>query len=151
MNIRNFKCVFIALFLVLISGAFLSGCSKKDSTPDNPDANTDVAVGTFKGKLTLYRPDNSSTDYFDAIVNVTKADGGKLTIGVKSGEDYSDATPKTFAVSYVGAGTDLAFVQEREGSVEGVFLYKIDIKTLQIVTQTQQADETNFSFEGTKQ
>lgn len=144
----NLKVSVASMLLLLVAGLVFTGCGK-DSTPPVPGTggSIDAAIGTFKGKLTIYPPTGGSTDYFDAVVNVTKVSNEQLKVSAKSGEAYSIASSKTFTVNNMGGQA----ITHKTGSIEGHFIYKLDLKSLMVVTEQQAAEEVVFSFEGTKQ
>lgn len=148
MKKMNLKVSLVSLLFMVVAGLVFTGCGK-DGNPPVPGTggSIDAAVGTFKGKLTVYPPAGGSTDYFDAVINVTKVNGEQLKVSAKSGEDYSIVSPKTFNVYNMGGQA----VMHKTGSVEGHFIYKLDLKTLMTLTEQQAADEVTFAFEGTKQ
>lgn len=144
----------LGIFLFL---GMMVGCGSDDGPTPNPGPPTggdiSIAVGTFKGSITVYPPDNSpSAEYFDAEVTVTKVSNNQLKVTAKAGEPYSIVTPKTFNVNYSSAGmNDLQGVTAVPGSPEGLFLYNNQNKSLNMITEKQSATEVTFSFEGTKQ
>lgn len=148
MKKMNLKVALVSLLFMVVSTLVFTGCGK-DSDPPVPGTggSIDAAIGTFKGKLTVYPPTGGSTDYFDAVVNVTKVNGEQLKVSAKPGEDYSIISPKTFTVENKGG---LA-ITHKTGSIEGHFIYKLDLKSLMVVTEQQAAEEVSFTFEGTKQ
>lgn len=137
------------LFVLMAVAAFtlsFNSCSKDDGPGSG---GIDMAAGTFKGKLTLYPANGQSSEHFDAIVTVSKAGEGKLTVTPKAGESYSNASPKTIPVTTEGLGN--LGVSNVAGAVEAIFVYKADIKSLNLVTKQQASTENTFAFEGTKQ
>lgn len=144
-NNATLKSFFLGLTTLVLASVLFVGCSKSDNEPGGTSTGISGAVGTFKGKLTVYT--TPSVEYFDAIVSVSKAADNKLTVTVKSGEVYSLVQPKTFQVNTVGALSITAVT----GSPEGHFIYTHENKSLNLITMKQSATEIQFAFEGTKQ
>src|SRR5690606_14859534 len=93
------------------------------SVPQPGKGSIEMAVGTFKGQMTVFRAEGGDEDYYDAVVVVTKVGAEQLKAEAKSGEAYSDASPKTFKVTVDGMGMA---VSAKTGSPEGSFLYISD-------------------------
>jgi hypothetical protein len=130
---------------VFFAGLLVSGC-KKDDTPGT--SNIDVATGTFVGTLKVFdRPTSpSSQEYYNAVVTITKVGDNQLKVTAKTGEAYSDATPKTFTdVRYQSGGA------VQSNSVAGSLAYLERNKEIIVVTEKQAATERSFTFTGTKQ
>src|SRR5690606_6008565 len=87
-------CVFGATVL-------FTGCGKDNPSPEPTPSvpqpgkgSIEMAVGTFKGQMTVFRAEGGDEDYYDAVVVVTKVGAEQLKAEAKSGEAYSDASPK---------------------------------------------------------
>jgi hypothetical protein len=140
----NVKQTMQHLFLLLLVGTVtLSSCSKDDD--DKVGGGIDVAVGTYKGKLSI-RP--SHGEFFDAVLIVTKVDNQYIKITAKSGEPYSNITEKTIKVESQDYNGDVNSVI---GSLEGVFWYHAETKTLDVTTNKQSETDIYYYFEGAKQ
>lgn len=135
------KTVGIVVFAVMS----MVSCSSDDSSNGpNGGGSIDAAVGTFKG--TFRTVNGESQTYFDATLIVTKVSNTELRVAPKTGEAYSNYTPKTIKV-YNLAGDILV-----DGDVAaGTFAYRASSKALQVLTKEQAASDITFSFEGTKQ
>lgn len=109
----------------------------------------DVAVGTFKGKISSYKQLPNTTEYtfYDAIVTVTKVDDQHLKITTKSGEKYSLLTEKTLKV----ANEYDNMVRTVIGEINGDFWYTHNTKSLIFYTKDTNEGDYDYSFEGTKQ
>ncbi len=142
----NLKRLSFAPVCIFILGMLLGGCSKDDN--DTPGSNNiDIAVGTFKGNLTVFdRPSSPSSQiYYNAIVTVTKVGDNQLKVTAKTGEAYSDATPATFTDARYQNG----IVQSN--TVSGSLVYLGSNKELSVTTDKQTATDRSFTFTGTKQ
>lgn len=149
----NAKIALLAVASVLTFGTITTGCSKDDNDGhEEPIKGTiDVAVGTYKGKLSSSNT-NGSYEWFDAIVIVTKEGTNKLKVSAKSGEEYSYVTPKTFTVE-TGAffGENTQDIVSLTGSLEGVFHYYGSNKNIRVITDKQAETDVYFNFDGVKQ
>lgn len=143
-NLQRSKLFSISLILCVLT--FITSCSKDDNDPDQPTAiKIEEAVGTFKGKITVFA--SPSKDYYDAEVTVVKEGNDRLKVTAKTGTPYANATAKSFQAENIG---DIA-ISSTTGSVEGKFLYTLKNKSLIVVTEDQSASDITFSFEGVKQ
>ncbi|WP_336958943.1 hypothetical protein [Chryseobacterium contaminans] len=113
------------------------GCSKDDDTPNQGTGSIDVATGTFKGTISI-----GTTNHFNAILIVTKADNDLLKFQAKSGEPYSSVETKT-----IRAKADVPGLVDGDDA-QGMFSYKIAEKKLTLVSSLA---GTPYSFEGEKQ
>jgi len=125
----------------------LASCSSDDSN-NGPGGggSIDAAVGTFKGTITITNGPNSGNDIFNATIIVTKASNNKLTITPKSGESYSNLTPKTIQVYNNTQG-----ILNDGNTPEGNFIFALSSKTLTVQTKEQLATDAIYTFDGTKQ
>jgi len=149
-NVLNTLTKTVSVFLLAVAAV---SCGGDDSAPVIPGTGGDISIatGTFKGKITVYPAEGSSTEYFDAEVTVTKISDNQLKVTPKAGEPYSVASAKTFQVDYSSAGGDNIYVTAVTGSPEGHFIYNHSNKSLNTLTEQQTASEVIFAFEGTKQ
>ncbi len=128
------------LCLAAIVSMIFVGCSKDKNEPI-VSGKIDGIVGSFKGKMVI----GGDAEYFNAIVNVTKVDDGKVKATVKTGEAYSRATAKTFPVQNVSN------IHISGQGPMGSITYKLDDKNIQISTESEASSDVEFYFEGTKQ
>lgn len=142
----------VSVFLLVVT-AISCGSDDNPITPGIDKGDISIATGTFKGTITVYVPEETAKEYFNAEVVVTKVSDSQLKVTPKSGQAYSVATPKTFNVtySYAAGQSDLQSVTHVAGSPEGAFVYNHQNKSLNVGTMQQSANEIEFSFEGTKQ
>ncbi|WP_223857515.1 hypothetical protein [Sphingobacterium micropteri] len=138
------------LFLLLVGMVTLSGCSKDDDTEQPDGKSIDIAVGTYKGKLTVWGdlPNTDQNEFFDAVITVTKADNEHLKVTAKTGEPYSAVTEKTIKVQ---AEEYLGDIYHVIGDLQGSFWYHTDTKTVDISTNKQRETDVHYTFEGAKQ
>lgn len=151
----NAKIALLGLASVLTFGTITTSCSKdnNDGYEEPAKGTIDAAVGTYKGKLTTTAPNPyDKFEWFDAIVQVTKEGNNKLKIAVKSGEQYSFVTGKTFTVE-TGAffGENTKDIVSLSGSLEGIFHYYGANKNINVITNEQSEADVHFVFEGVKQ
>lgn len=142
------KSILKTVGIIAIALFGMASCSSDDSNsgPGN-GGGIDIAVGTFKGKITIVEGAGSGTEYFDATVVVTKASNNQLKVAPKSGEAYSSITPKTIKVYN---NSNVAVFNDGN-TPEGTFSYSISSKSLIISTQQQSASDITFAFQGAKQ
>ncbi|WP_286857171.1 MULTISPECIES: hypothetical protein [Sphingobacterium] len=133
------KNLMILCLAAIVSMIFV-GCSKDKNEPI-VSGKIDGIVGSFKGKMVI----GGDAEYFNAIVNVTKVDDGKVKATVKTGEAYSRATAKTFPVQNVSN------IHISGQGPMGSITYKLDDKNIQISTESEASSDVEFYFEGTKQ
>lgn len=149
----NVKIALLAIASVLTLGTLTTSCSKDDDNGhEQPAQGTiDVAVGTYKGKLSS-SDTNGSYEWFDAIIIVTKEGSNKLKVSAKSDEEYSYVTPKTFTVE-TGAffGENTQDIVSLTGSLEGIFHYYGSNKNISVSTDEQSVTDVYFDFDGVKQ
>lgn len=143
------KVKFVTTLIVLCVG--FVACNSDDGT-NNEQAgpgSIDVAVGTFKGKISAYKQLPNTTEYtfYDAIVIVTKVDDQHLKVTTKSGETYSTLTEKTLKV----ANEYDNMVRTVIGEINGDFWYTHSTKSLTFYTNDTAANDYDYSFEGIKQ
>lgn len=127
-------------------------CSNNDDGPNYEQpgpGSIDVAVGTFKGKITSYKQLPNTTEYtfYDAIVTVSKVDHQHIKITTKSGEAYSILTEKTLKV----ANEYNNMVRTVIGEINGDFWYTHDTQSLTFYTNDTAESDYDYSFEGVKQ
>ncbi|WP_126973109.1 hypothetical protein [Gynurincola endophyticus] len=150
----NLKITMLCVTALFAVSSMVTGCSKKKDDEPTGQGAIEAAVGTYKGKISVYEqiPGDNRWEFFDAIIVVSKEGNDKLKIAAKSGEAYSGITSKTFTVE-AGAffGQAPVDVISKIGSVEGMFAYYGSNKTITVVTQKQGANEIHYSFDGTKQ
>ncbi|WP_316811468.1 hypothetical protein [Pedobacter heparinus] len=138
---------FKPLTFLLFSAVLLASCGKDKDKATPTTGSIDIAVGTFKGKISVFdRPTSpSNAEYFDAIVTVAKVGDNQLQITPKSGEAYSDATPRTYTITEKFEGTI------GSTSTTGSFIYKNSDKSMAASGVKVSANERGFVFEGVKQ
>ncbi len=137
----------MALFTGLVFSIAFIGCSK-DKNNDKPSGNSDEAaaariVGTYKGTIDA---STSNAQYFDAIIIITKESGNKVKIVAKSGEAYSEMTPKIVPIQGILESDNAT----SEGP-QGILIYQAQEKTLKFLSKATSAEDVTYSFEGTKQ
>ncbi|NII81987.1 hypothetical protein H9N25_04910 [Pedobacter riviphilus] len=137
---KNLSLLFFTLALTL-----LFSCKGKDK--DVPSNNSDEAAaarvaGTYKGTV-----DITSTEYFNAIIQVTKENGNKVKVTAKPGEPYSNVTSKIFTIKAIQGSNDA----EAIGAPEGTLVYGHAAKNIVIVTLPTASGDISFNFRGTKQ
>jgi len=145
-----FKEVKIIATTFILSLSFISCNSDDAPNYEQPGAGSiDVAVGTFKGKITSYKqlPNTSEYTFYDAVVIVTKVDDQHLKITTKSGEPYSALTEKTLKVSNEYDN----MVRTVIGEINGDFWYTHDTKSLTFYTNDSSVGDYDYGFEGIKQ
>lgn len=150
----NTRIAVLALTSVLTLSTLTTSCSKDNNEMEEPQKGTiDPAVGTYKGKLSI-TPSNPDDTYewYDAIVMVTKEGSNKLKVTAKSGQAYSNVTPKIFTVE-TGAffGENTQDIVTLSGSIEGFFHYYGSNKNISVMTKKQSSTEIDFDFDGVKQ
>ncbi len=149
----NTKIAFLGIISLLTFGTIATSCSKDDEQEEPAKGSIDVAVGTYKGKLytPTYNPGEQS-EWFDAIVIVTKEGTNKLKVTPKANETYSFVTPKTFTVE-TGAffGSNTQDIVSLSGSLEGFFHFYGSNNNISITTEQQAETDVYFNFEGVKQ
>ncbi|RRN78007.1 hypothetical protein EIM50_16730 [Pseudoxanthomonas sp. SGD-10] len=139
----------LSLAALLAFGLLLTACSKDSADETSKSGKIDDAVGTYKGTMFRY---GSATELFDVILIVTKEGDNKLKITPKSGEVYSDVTPRVFTVE-VGDffGEHPVDVISLSGSVGGYFSYYGESKSVSILSTKLQESDVTYTFEGVKQ
>lgn len=145
MKKMNAKIAFLGLLSVFLLGILVISCSKDDDNNEPGTGSINVAVGTYKGKLSI-RP--GGPEFFDAVLNVAKVDDQHVKITAKAGEPYSNITEKTMKVSAEGYNGNVYSVI---GELQGAFSYYAETKTLDVTTQKQSETDVYYYFEGTKQ
>lgn len=143
------KSILKTVGIVVFALFGLASCSSDDNSsgPGNGSGNIDAAVGTYKGKITLANGPASGQEYFNATIIITKASNNKLKVEPKSGEAYSNLTPKTMQV-YNNSNQGIL----SDGNIpEGNFIYTMSSKSLTVQTKEQSTTDAIFTFEGTKQ
>ena len=136
--IKNLSLLFFTLVLTLI----FSCKGKNVPSNDSDEAAASRIVGTYKGTV-----DITSTEYFNAIIQVTKENGNKVKVTAKSGEPYSNVTSKIFTIKAIQGSNDA----EAIGAPEGTLIYDHAAKNIVIVTQATASGDISFNFSGTKQ
>src|SRR5690606_42014879 len=97
----NTKFALLALASVLTLGTLTTSCSNDDDGYEEPtNASIDPAVGTYKGKLTVYT-NSGVKEWYNAVTIVTKEGSNKLKFTAKTGETYSLINTNTFTVATV--------------------------------------------------
>ncbi len=142
---KNLQNVVRILFIGFVFSTVIVACSKDN---DEPSGNTDESAaarigGIYKGTMDVT---DSDIDYFDAIIIITKESGNKVKIAPKSGEPYSQVTPKIVPIQAVLGSDDAA----SEGPV-GILLYQAQAKSLKFLSKEIASGDKTYSFEGTKQ
>lgn len=144
----NLKLLSFAAVYIFIAGILFTGCKKDGDSPIPGANNIEVAVGTFKGKITVLDrpgPGSASQEYFNAIIMITKVGSNQLKITPKASEAYSDATPRTF--------TDVRYLNGvvQSNTVTGSLVYLESNKELSVSTEKQTASDRSLIFTGVKQ
>ncbi len=137
MKKTDFKIRFCKTFVLMIALITFVGCSKDDDTPNQETGSIDVAVGTYKGILSIGR-----TDHTNAVFIVTKVDNKRLKFEAKSGEPYSSVVPRT-----IQAKADVPGLVDGDDA-QGVFTYQVADKKLSLVVNEL---EIPYTFVGEKQ
>ena len=135
---KNLSLLFFTLVLTLI----FSCKGKNVPSNDSDEAAASRIVGTYKGTV-----DITSTEYFNAIIQVTKENGNKVKVTAKSGEPYSNVTSKIFTIKAIQGSNDA----EAIGAPEGTLIYDHAAKNIAIVTLPTASGDISFNFSGTKQ
>lgn len=132
--------------LVLCCSISLFSCKKdkgdSSAQPSGTTSAADILAGTYSGKLTLYP---GGTDYFDAVIIVTKEGDKKVRIAAKTGTDYAHMTPKSFTLRMIG--NDVA---SEVSAPEGQLSYNSTNKAIILVTEDQSETDVTATFNGTK-
>lgn len=145
-RLKRFTLILVGLTLSL----GIIGCSSNDDNYDQSGPGTiDVAIGTYKGKISSYRslPDTNENNFYNAELTVSKVDNQHVKITVKSGEAYSILTEKIMKVSNDYDN----MVRSVIGEINGDFWYVHDTKTLTLYTNQTTETDYDYSFEGVKQ
>ena len=148
----NTKFALLALASVLTLGTLATSCSKDDDGYEEPtNASIDPAVGTYKGKLTVYT-NSGVKEWYNAVTIVTKEGSNKLKFTAKTGEPYSLINPKTFTVE-TGAffGENTQDIVSLTGSLEGIFHFYGSNKNISVIAEKQSETELQYHYEGVKQ
>lgn len=124
---------------ILVAGVLSTGCSKDKDNGPSKDAASEVA-GTYVGTLTLIE---SGEKYYEAEIIATRTGENSIEIGPIAGEDYSNATPTTIPVGFVGHDV---IGQHPNGSLA----YQAEQKTLTLVTSKTAETDVHFGFEGSR-
>ena len=140
---KNLQNVVKALFIGFVFSTVIVACSKDKDEPSTDESAASRIVGTYKGTMDVT---DSDTDYFDAIIVITKESGNKVKIAPKSGEPYSQVTPKIVPIQAILGSDDAA----SEGPV-GILIYKAQEKSLKFLSKETASGDKTYSFEGTKQ
>lgn len=122
----------------------MTSCSSDDSNGGNGNRSIDAAVGTFKG--TFEPVGSEGPTHFNATLIVTKVSNTELRVAPKTGEAYSNYTPKTIKVY-----NDTQGILNDGATPEGSFIYALSSKTLDVLTKEQAETDITFRFTGTKQ
>jgi len=137
MKKTDFKIRFSKTFVLMIALITFVGCSKDDDTPNQGTGSIDVAVGKYKGILSIGR-----TDHTNAVFIVTKVDNKRLKFEAKSGEPYSSVVSRT-----IQAKADVPGLVDGDDA-QGVFTYQVADKKLSLVVNEL---EIPYTFVGEKQ
>lgn len=135
---KNLSLLFFTLVLTLV----FSCKGKNVPSNDSDEAAAGRIVGTYKGTV-----DITSTEYFNAIIQVTKENGNKVKVTAKSGEPYSNVTSKIFTIQAIQGSNDAKAI----GAPEGTLIYDHAAKNIAIVTLPTASGDISFNFSGTKQ
>lgn len=137
------KNLSLLLFTLVLTLVFSCKGKDIDVPPNNSDEAAAARVaGTYKGTV-----DITSTEYFNAIIQVTKESGNKVKVTAKPGEPYSNVTSKIFAIKAIQGSNDA----EAIGAPEGTLVYDHTAKNIVIITQSTASGDISFNFRGTKQ
>ncbi|MBA9071913.1 hypothetical protein GGR22_000039 [Flavobacterium gossypii] len=140
------KSILKTVGIVVFAVVSMVSCSSDDSDGGNGGGSIDAAVGTFKGTFEVLDGPNAGQDYFDATLIITKVSNTELRMTPKSGEAYSNLTPKTIKVYNLGGD-----ILVDGDAPAGTFAYRASSKALLALTKQQAATDITFTFSGTKQ